>query len=119
MRYAKGPRGQADRLFSRIVRSKGYCERCHTNRDLQCAHVLSRSYNQVRTDLGNAFCLCRGCHLFFTHRPLEWEGWVVGQRGEVWFRALRRKALDTTEKVDWKAEVVRLRELWTQIEEAA
>lgn len=118
MRYTKGPRGQADRLFSQIVRSKGYCEKCHKRSNLQCAHVLSRRYNNTRVDLGNAFCLCAGCHFYFTHHPLEWEAWVIGRRGATWYRGLKRKALDTTVKVDWKAEVARLRELWGEIEAA-
>lgn len=98
---------QADRLFSQRIKERdGACVRCGSVEFLQCAHILSRSYKAIRTDERNAVTLCRSCHVYFTHRPLEWEQWVRESFGGLWDE-LRAKAL-TYEKVDWRAEVVRL-----------
>jgi hypothetical protein len=41
----------------------------------------------------NAFCLCASCHLFFTHRPIEWEDYVISRIGEHGYRELRLRAV--------------------------
>lgn len=98
---------QADRLFAQRIKERdGACVRCGSVEFLQCAHILSRSYKAIRTDERNAVALCRSCHVYFTHRPLEWEQWVRESYGTLWDE-LRAKAL-TYEKVDWRAEVARL-----------
>lgn len=104
----KNYRDQADELFSKAIRGIGYCEECGSLENLQCAHVVSRSYGSIRTDFRNAVCLCRGCHMFFTLRPLEWEEWSIARLGEELYRELRLEArLGTV--LDWKSEVERLR----------
>lgn len=68
---------EADRLFSLVVRKRdGLCCYCGTYDQLQCAHILSRSYLSVRFDTRNAIALCKSHHVYFTHRPLEWEEWI-------------------------------------------
>jgi hypothetical protein len=81
---------RADELFSQKVRSVGYCEHCKSTERLQCAHIVSRRYRGVRWFLGNALCLCSRCHLYFEHRPLEWQEYVKVE----WWNQLRRVALD-------------------------
>ncbi len=103
-RYMAG----ADAAFSKIVKWRdGYeCQRCETDQYLQCAHLISRSYKSIRTELENATTLCRSCHMMFTHHPLEWEAWCE----EKWpgrFLALKQRAL-RHERVEWKAERDRL-----------
>ncbi len=101
---------QADKLFAAAVRSIGFCEDCGTDTFLQCAHVISRSYSAIRVDFRNAVCLCRGCHMFYTPRPLQWEDWARRRIGDETFDLLRGLALAYYPiKVDWKAEVERLR----------
>lgn len=58
-----------DKMFSEIVRRKGFCERCgKTDKSkLQCAHLYSRRHKNIRWDLENALCLCSGCHIFWFH----------------------------------------------------
>ena len=69
---------QADKLFSLIVRSRGSCERCATTRNLQCAHIQSRTNLHLRWDEKNALCLCVRCHLYWAHKnPLEFATWYV------------------------------------------
>lgn len=76
-------KAKADRLFSIAVRSVGLCEsgRIEHKGPLQCAHGFSRRYLATRWTRENAFCLCAGCHVFYTHRPLEWDNWLRDRLG--------------------------------------
>src|SRR4029079_18440964 len=72
----------ADKLYSKIIRSRGPCIAyrgspvgfsCGGN--LQCAHVVSRTYRATRwrtDDPPGAVPLCGAHHVWFTHHPLEW-----------------------------------------------
>lgn len=81
-----------DEMISKIVRSRGACEECGQTWDLQCAHGFSRSYRRVRYDERNLFCLCRGCHVKYTHRPLEWDDWLRSRWGDDLYAEMRRLA---------------------------
>jgi transcription elongation factor Elf1 len=109
-RRRRNHRAEADRIFARLIRETGQCRRCGSTDHLQCAHILSRSYSATRTDERNALCLCRSCHMFFTHRPLEWDLWARQEIGSSVVDALRTLAL-THVAPDWKAEVARLEHL--------
>jgi len=99
---------KADSLFSKMIRERdGHCVNCGSTHFLQCAHIITRSYKSIRTDEDNAVALCRSCHTYYTHRPLEWMDFIEETYpGRI--RALREKAL-TYQKVDWKKEVERLK----------
>ena len=84
---------KADKLFSEIIRSKGYCKNCGSKDRLQCAHVFSRKYKQIRWAFNNAFCLCWKCHIYYTHFPIEWENFAVLKLGRKEYNKLRNKAL--------------------------
>lgn len=88
-----------DRLFSVLVRADGTCVHCGATDSLQCAHGFSRRYRNVRWDRRNAFCLCQRCHMFFTHRPLEWDEWLVDRWGAELYGEIRARAL-SGERVD-------------------
>lgn len=103
----KDYRKKADELFSKAVRGIGYCEECGALEFLQCAHIVPRGYNRVRVDFRNAVSLCRGCHMYFTPRKLEWDLWVEARIGADLYSELRRLALEGP-LPDWKAEVERL-----------
>ena len=83
---------QCDTLFSLLVRSAGRCSNCGKSEFLQCAHGFSRRYRAVRFDTRNAWPLCRGCHVYFTHRPLEWDEWMRSELGDL-YEVLRDLAL--------------------------
>jgi 5-methylcytosine-specific restriction endonuclease McrA len=101
---------RADKLFSKYVRARdGACLNCGSIEFLQAAHIISRSYKSIRVNPDNCVCLCRSCHVMFTHKPLEWEAWVEARFPGRWDR-LRRQALKY-ERVDWKAELESLRGL--------
>jgi len=67
----KGDAGKSDLLFSRIVRSRGRCERCgDTEGPFDTAHIVRRRYSATRCIEDNAWCACRSCH-----RTVDnWEG---------------------------------------------
>jgi 5-methylcytosine-specific restriction endonuclease McrA len=95
---------KADRAFSLYIRERdGEClaDPPHAG-NLQCAHLITRSYKAIRTVPENAVALCQKHHLYFTHRPLEWREWVEDRFPGRWDK-LKTAAL-TYERVDWKAE---------------
>jgi len=86
----------ADSLWSQIVRRRE--GGCVSNRPthaggFQAAHGFSRRYHATRWNLRNGFKLCQGCHVFFTHRPLEWEDFLLEALGELGYIGLRCNAL--------------------------
>ena len=58
---------QLDKLWSEIIRSKGYCEICGTTVNLNAHHIVGRINNALRWDLRNGICICVSCHKFSTH----------------------------------------------------
>ena len=68
----------ADRLFSQFIRNRDawQCKACGSPFSVQCAHIISRTYRAIRWAPDNAVTLCKGCHIRYTHRPLEWHDWV-------------------------------------------
>ncbi len=103
---------KCDDLFGQLVRARGHCESGRKTHGgvHQCAHGFSRSYKAIRCDFRNAFCLCQGCHTYYTYRPLEWDEWLMQRWGTHLYYELRGLAL-THPKMDWKAELERLREI--------
>lgn len=91
-----------DTLFSKIIRSKGRCKNCGTDQRLQCAHLISRRYHQVRWDLNNATILCASCHLKYTYDPLGWEVFIEKSFGKKLYEELKYKARQYG-KIDHKA----------------
>ena len=97
-RKARSPEALAkklDALVGQMVRARGRCESGRANHkgNLQWCHGFSRRYHAVRWEPLNGFCLCAGCHLYFTHRPLEWDEWMMDQMG-LNYDWLRAKALE-------------------------
>lgn len=95
-------RKKADDLFRDAVRERdGWaCRNCESTRLPQCAHIVSRRYNAIRWNLGNAVCLCKSCHMKFTQDPLGWEDWVNERFGEARLRNLKFMARQGVAKVD-------------------
>ncbi len=97
---------RADTAFGQHVRSRGVCESGHVREShtgvLQCTHIISRSYKVIRTDERNALALCHGCHLYYTHHPLEWREFIDRTYPGLWDE-LTLLAL-SYKRVDWKAQ---------------
>ncbi len=103
----------ADALFSKLVRSVGYCEMAGTfgtecKGVLQCSHIMSRRYQATRFARMNAICACQAHHWRTTNYPLEWEDWCREQLGNAIYDELRREAL-AGGRVDYKTLIPDLR----------
>ena len=118
-------KNKADKLWSFIIRSEGFCRRCGRQPGeitLQAAHIISRSYTATRWDLRNGLPLCLGCHHFAHNKPLEFEDFVLVQIGATVYAELRELALGYTgriSRVDYEELVSDLQARWNEIEEAA
>lgn len=100
---------ECDALFGKLVRAPGRCVECGSNEFIQAAHGFSRSYRAVRWDDRNCFPLCRSHHVYWTHRPLEWDQWLRAVWGDEQYDAIRWQAL-SHQAPDMDELVVELRE---------
>lgn len=104
----KGLNKKADIVFAKYIKNRDkVCIKCGTLDYLQCAHLYSRSYKQIRHNPDNAVALCRGDHVYFTHHPIEWTDFIESKFPGRW-RALRKKALDYHKKIDYKEIILNL-----------
>jgi hypothetical protein len=106
----KGDAGKADLLFSRLVRSRGACERCGQPAT-DTAHIVRRRYSATRCDERNAWALCRPCHRLTEEFPDEFMHLVDCTIGRGLYEELRRIAeagLATSSRLFWRGEVERL-----------
>lgn len=113
--YGKGPRGKATRLHSLVVRARGRCEASglgfgDCKGALECAHILSRSYANTRTDERNAWALCKKHHFHLTGNPHEHMRLVELTIGMAAFEELweRARTPHAWKQHEWQAEVDRL-----------
>lgn len=87
---------QLDKLWSKKVREKGYCEYCLKRPPevvLHAHHIYSRKNYSTRWDLDNSVTLCNGCHLYKAHKDVqEFSDWVISHFGKEYIENLRKKA---------------------------
>lgn len=70
-----------DFTWSRLIRSKGFCERCgRTNCKLDAAHIVGRQNRRLRWDVRNGWCACFLCHRWNHDHPLEFAAWILEHR---------------------------------------
>lgn len=100
----KGAKAKADKIFSEVIRSQGYCESCGGTHYLQTAHIISRRFNATRTDTRNAFCLCASCHRFYTDHPRNFSRFIsTTWAGDMYDELFELKQI--VKKVDWQERV--------------
>jgi len=84
-----------DKLYSEIIRSKGYCERCGKSGPLNAHHVIGRRNLATRWDLRNGICLCVGCHKFNKNSahedPVHFIEWFKTYRPDDYKYLLKKK----------------------------
>lgn len=107
----RGDKAKADRLFSEIIRSVGYCEAVGfdgrpCSSQLQTAHICSRRHSATRTDVRNAFCLCFAHHRWFTDHPVQFsrfirQSWAKDYYDLVYGKSTQRVRVDWGERVDF------------------
>ena len=112
----KGDAGLADILFSRIVRSRGFCEYpgCKSQGPYVTAHVIGRGASGVRCVEDNAWCMCATHHALVDNWHDEKAMLVAQTIGDDRYRELRAiaegyKRLPVTSKLWWADEVERLK----------
>lgn len=110
VRPAKGARGHADILFSRIVRSRGLCERCGREAT-DTAHIVGRRFSATRCLEDNAWALCNSCHRLTGEAAHEFMFLVertigVDRYKQLWDLAQEDRKFGA---VFWTAEVERLK----------
>lgn len=86
-------KNKLDVIFSKVIRKRGFCERCGKTEGLQCSHIHSREKFSVRWDLKNAFCFCAGCHLYWWHKhPILAAEYARTRLGDYEYAALLHRA---------------------------
>jgi len=109
----KGDPGLADTLFSRIIRSRGRCERCSIDiGPFHTAHIVRRRYSATRCVEDNAWCLCPSCHHVVDEWPLkhtELVNWTIGMARYDELVKLAQAGPTLSPKLFWKNEVERLK----------
>lgn len=108
----KGDAGKADMLFSRIVRSRGNCQRCG-KAATDTAHIVRRRYSATRCIEDNAWALCRSCHQLTGEWPHEFMWLVERTIGVARFIELKQLANAGTgmsSKLFWRETRERLEE---------
>ena len=108
-------RDKCDKIWARIIRSKGYCEKCGKPQMLQAAHLISRRHLKTRHDLDNGICLCIRHHIFWGHKePDEFVDFIRELRGKDIFEELRTRSREEG-KIDWDKRLSDLEEIESRI----
>lgn len=109
---------EATRLHSKIIReTRGpMCENGCGNLAKDAAHIIPRGPSHTRTDLDNAFALCKSCHAHFGLWLTDWLAFIDEKIGMAEYERLERKARDGVNvKVDWYDELDRLRAIAAEV----
>ena len=122
--YGKAAKAKATKLHSLLVRTRdGFrCRWCGIRREdgkqIQCAHIISRSVSATRTDERNAVALCASCHFKQSRNPLVWARWIEKELGREHLDDLLERGVPGV-KVDWDAEVERLQQALDTLDDPA
>jgi hypothetical protein len=85
-RTASSVKKSCDRLWSRVVRSGGCCERCgatpEKGRGFHAHHVYGRGNHRLRWEPRNGVALCGACHMWAEQAPLAFAEWFGQHRSE-------------------------------------
>lgn len=108
----KGLKAKADKLFSEVIRSVGYCEaQGHDNVNcspqLQCMHIISRRFNATRCDTRNAFSGCAAHHRFYTDHPRQFSRFITNTWAQEHYDHIYDKSRDSSagKRVDWNERI--------------
>jgi nitrate/TMAO reductase-like tetraheme cytochrome c subunit len=87
---------ELDRVFSLWIRARdheefgGICSLCHSQKAIQCAHLISRSKHSVRWDPRNAYAQCAGCNVRHEFHSQYYTSWWVARHGVESYQQLFR-----------------------------
>lgn len=120
--YGKQAKAKATKLHSLLVRKRDNytCRWCGATKSdgkqIQCAHIISRSVSATRTDERNALALCASCHWKQSKNPLVWARWLESELGRDHLNDLLQRGIPGV-KVNWNAEVDRLQSAIDSLED--
>ena len=116
MRTRKSIKNDCDTLWSEVVRSVGYCEKCEKdNVRLEAHHVYPRRNHRLRFEPRNGVALCHWCHRYWAHHSaIEFTDWFRDYRSEdaEYLAEENRKGLvnlTTDYYRDWEAHLLSMR----------
>ncbi len=79
-------RNRADKLWSKLILSKGACEVCGRKLGLNAHHIVGRRNLTLRYDPRNGCSLCCGCHRLYKESahedPIWFMAWMMQNRPE-------------------------------------
>ena len=77
---------------------KPFCEICKEKEARQLHHFYPKScYAHLKFEPLNLISLCLICHFRLTHQDKRLEDKIRENRGEKWYKALQKKALDRSQ----------------------
>jgi hypothetical protein len=112
-KYGHQDKAKATKLHSLLVRTRDNftCRWCGASKkdgkQIQCAHIVSRSVSATRTDERNAVALCASCHWKQGKNPIIWARWIEAELGTAHIDDLIERGVPGV-SVDWASEVERL-----------
>ena len=86
---------RADKLFRDHVKARdGRCLMASFAcwGELECAHIIRRSFKATRWEPINAVTLCSEHHRWYTEHPLAWTAWATEHLGPDTYAALVERA---------------------------
>lgn len=98
---------RCDDLFSKKVRSIGYCQAEGADKkkcggQLQCCHIEARDNHRLRWSPENCLCMCYTHHRTFHHHPLHFVEFVQEHYPEKWRYVMEHKNEKATD-IDYEA----------------
>lgn len=112
----KALRDKADKLWSQVIRSVGYCQACGRSTALNAHHIYSKNNFSTRYDLDNGICLCSYCHTFnpvcSAHNDGEavFNNWIKDKIGHERHDRITNRAFNITVKTteNWYKEQIEI-----------
>ena len=89
-------------------------EKIISNVTIQADHLVTRANSATYADPRLIVCICSGCHFWKKYHEKEYEKLVrltlSSERKRLWDRAEEDRQAHKTYKMDWKLEIVNLRQ---------
>lgn len=118
VKRAKGKKAKADKLFSEVIRSVGYCEaqgfdNIKCSKQLQTMHIVSRRYNATRCDTRNAMCGCAAHHRFYTDHPRQFSRFITQTWAQKYYDQMYQRSRDSSlgKMIDWDERIALLTDI--------
>jgi len=113
----KNLRKQCDRLWSEIIRSRIFCERCGKPAN-NPHHIIGRANYNLRWNIRNGCLLCAYCHVFGSHSahndPLGFMEWLKSNRPDD-YEYLKWKRNEPVHRIDYEVTLIVLKEALREI----